>query len=313
MERVLIGFYTVFFATGFMGGTALLLLSMRVKSRVIYPLMVIQAAFLVATGLMVAYFVAVAQPSGVTRAVEITLIVLIMLCSIAVWASVLHLTRFVAPSPIRQDPVALVSRILVYLALVAAVLELLNLVAAAAGSSVALTVRAQRAWDFGSMVAFGLGMAGFGITILRNKLTSETTAIRFLLRNYGLISLLFAPIGVIEYVVTAANIPWLSYVSLDHAFFAAWNIVSMGAAVHVFRTSGERSRLLDAIPDARIRELGLSARESEISLLIARGLTNKEIAADLGISPATVRTHIYNLYQKAGARSRVELLNVLCS
>jgi DNA-binding CsgD family transcriptional regulator len=45
--------------------------------------------------------------------------------------------------------------------------------------------------------------------------------------------------------------------------------------------------------------------------LIGRGLSNKEIASELGISPATVRTHIYNLYRKVGAGSRVELLNRL--
>jgi DNA-binding CsgD family transcriptional regulator len=47
--------------------------------------------------------------------------------------------------------------------------------------------------------------------------------------------------------------------------------------------------------------------------LVADGLTNKEIAAQLFISPATVRTHIYNLYQKVGAGSRVELINMLRS
>jgi DNA-binding NarL/FixJ family response regulator len=50
-----------------------------------------------------------------------------------------------------------------------------------------------------------------------------------------------------------------------------------------------------------------------MAVMIARGLANKEIAAELNISPATVRTHIYNLYQKVGARSRVELLNKLRS
>jgi DNA-binding CsgD family transcriptional regulator len=67
------------------------------------------------------------------------------------------------------------------------------------------------------------------------------------------------------------------------------------------------------VPEERVRALGLSGREVEMAVLIARGLANKEIAAELGISPATVRTHIYNLYQKARARSRVELLNRLRS
>ena len=70
---------------------------------------------------------------------------------------------------------------------------------------------------------------------------------------------------------------------------------------------------MDSVPEERIRALGLSTREVEMSIMIARGLANKEIAGELGISPATVRTHIYNLYQKVGARSRVELLNKLRS
>jgi DNA-binding NarL/FixJ family response regulator len=45
--------------------------------------------------------------------------------------------------------------------------------------------------------------------------------------------------------------------------------------------------------------------------MIARGMVNKQIASELGISPATVRTHIYNLFQKAGATSRIGLLNAL--
>ena len=48
-----------------------------------------------------------------------------------------------------------------------------------------------------------------------------------------------------------------------------------------------------------------------MATLIAQGLTNKEIAFKLGISEATVRTHIYNLFQKVGAQSRIELLNLL--
>jgi DNA-binding NarL/FixJ family response regulator len=40
--------------------------------------------------------------------------------------------------------------------------------------------------------------------------------------------------------------------------------------------------------------------------LIAAGLTNKEIAAELVLSPATVRRHAVNLYAKIGARGRAD-------
>jgi DNA-binding CsgD family transcriptional regulator len=96
-------------------------------------------------------------------------------------------------------------------------------------------------------------------------------------------------------------------------FYFAWNVVSMSAAIRVFRPVESGVPMLDSVPAERVRALGLSAREAEMAVMIGRGLANKEIAAELNISPATVRTHIYNLYQKAGARSRVELLNKLRS
>ncbi len=87
----------------------------------------------------------------------------------------------------------------------------------------------------------------------------------------------------------------------------------MSAAVRIFKPVNEGIPVLDSVPEERIKALGLSPRETEMAVLIARGLANKEIASELCISPATVRTHIYNLYQKTGARSRVELLNKLRS
>ncbi|MFL5799884.1 MAG: HD domain-containing phosphohydrolase [Actinomycetota bacterium] len=49
---------------------------------------------------------------------------------------------------------------------------------------------------------------------------------------------------------------------------------------------------------------GLTAREVEVLRLAARGLTNKDIAAILVISPKTVANHIEHIYTKIGASSR---------
>lgn len=54
-------------------------------------------------------------------------------------------------------------------------------------------------------------------------------------------------------------------------------------------------------------EIGtLSAREREILLGLARGRTNRELADDLIVSEATVKTHVSNLLTKLGVRSRVQ-------
>ena len=53
----------------------------------------------------------------------------------------------------------------------------------------------------------------------------------------------------------------------------------------------------------------LTQREREILRLIARGLTYKEIAAEMQISPHTVHTHIRKIYEKMHARNRSEMLD----
>jgi DNA-binding NarL/FixJ family response regulator len=51
----------------------------------------------------------------------------------------------------------------------------------------------------------------------------------------------------------------------------------------------------------------LTAREEEVVLSVARGLTNAEIAHELHISLSTVKTHLASLTNKLGTRNRVEI------
>ncbi len=53
------------------------------------------------------------------------------------------------------------------------------------------------------------------------------------------------------------------------------------------------------------RPAGLTVREVEVLLLVARGMSSRQIAGQLVISPKTARNHIEHIYTKIGASSRV--------
>jgi DNA-binding NarL/FixJ family response regulator len=50
----------------------------------------------------------------------------------------------------------------------------------------------------------------------------------------------------------------------------------------------------------------LSPREVQILRLIARGLTNRTIAREIGVAPRTADQHVHNIFIKVGVRSRAE-------
>lgn len=60
--------------------------------------------------------------------------------------------------------------------------------------------------------------------------------------------------------------------------------------------------------DAALTALGISKREHEVLVLMAQGLSNREIAEKLFLSPHTVKSHSSNLFIKLNARRRTEAI-----
>ncbi len=295
--------YVVFFSTGFMGGAALFLLDLRVRSRILKPILLFQFFFLAGTGLILLYLERI-QDGAAHPALEAGLLALIMAVNVGVWVTVLVICRRVSPESRTRYSVSHVAQVLILLVILKG---LANIVVIGTVPAAAI----PEAWHIGTQVLAALAMAAFGL-VMRGPVTpSEPRVLHPLFKSYGTISIVFAIAGVAEYFVRGMEYWWAEYITLEYLLYFSWNVVSMSAAVQLFRPRGEFESLLPNIPGERVRALGLSPREVEIAGMIGQGLSNKEIAAALHISPATVRTHIYNLYQKVGAGSRVELLRML--
>jgi len=106
---------------------------------------------------------------------------------------------------------------------------------------------------------------------------------------------------------TAASVPLRE----AHAVAARIGARPLAAEIQLL---AERARLDLASPDARSPDgkqgldeiLGLTPREAEVLSLVARGYTDREIAAALVISVKTASVHVSHILRKLGAPNRLE-------
>jgi DNA-binding NarL/FixJ family response regulator len=76
-----------------------------------------------------------------------------------------------------------------------------------------------------------------------------------------------------------------------------------GVAASQGPEAGGQARPPATLPD------DLTPREAEVLSLIARGISNREIAAELFVSEATVKTHINHVFSKIDARDRAQAVH----
>jgi DNA-binding NarL/FixJ family response regulator len=116
-----------------------------------------------------------------------------------------------------------------------------------------------------------------------------------------------------EYVLAALRAGASGFLLKDtprEALYAAVRTVAAGEALlapSVTRRLIERHlRLADPPAELTARLDRLTAREREVLVHIARGLSNADIAAKMYLGEATVRTHVGHVFAKIGARDRAQ-------
>ena len=93
--------------------------------------------------------------------------------------------------------------------------------------------------------------------------------------------------------------------------------VSLNELLEAVRTTSRGESVLPpAIASIVVRKLStprepegfaeLTAREIEVLNLVARGLTNDQIAMKLSLSPRTIESHLTHIFNKLGVNSRTE-------
>lgn len=63
-------------------------------------------------------------------------------------------------------------------------------------------------------------------------------------------------------------------------------------------------------PSARVGQHALSEREHEVLALLADGLSLREVGYELVLSPRAVGTHVEQIYDKLGARTRAHAVGI---
>lgn len=112
-------------------------------------------------------------------------------------------------------------------------------------------------------------------------------------------------------VTSTAEARWIEkarQAGIEGFWFKEYSELSMSEVMD--RVMAGETVYPDTLPNPEfgdVRKLDLSKRELEVLEELTRNLTNEEIAANIGLSPKTVKRHIENLLIKTGYKNRIDL------
>ena len=132
-------------------------------------------------------------------------------------------------------------------------------------------------------------------------------------RSFPVGLLVFATVGYLETTlslpqslgttaVTLSNDNGFLVSSIPYALYGAFLIA------YFLQHPAPAPLKMDTLPESFLTKYNITEREREIILKVVQGKSNADIASELFISLATVKTHLHNIYRKLDVDSRYDLL-----
>lgn len=149
---------------------------------------------------------------------------------------------------------------------------------------------------------------------LRNYNQIVNKDLKQAVKTFIFITIIFLPFIVIEsyksYIPLIKNIE-LFKISALPSYFLVINIFNIIFVLKYFNTASFMDN--DKLTAYFKKKYDITEKQSEIIELIIKGLTYKEIAEKLFISPKTVDNHVQNIYKKLNVKSKMQLSNFIRS
>lgn len=124
----------------------------------------------------------------------------------------------------------------------------------------------------------------------------------------GKVDVIIASVALYRQLEESSELDDIAVIGLQSALYGEEILRRFNAIITTHSTEEDIERILnETITAPAERNYSdsheLSEREREVLILVARGMTNKEIASELNISPHTVISHRKNIVHKTGIRS----------
>lgn len=157
------------------------------------------------------------------------------------------------------------------------------------------------------------GMIGYGLLLILIHLKRIVDAtLRKTLILFFVLTAVFLPLFFLDILTSRASVfsgfRFIEGLALP-AYLLVLNVLTIVFAVSYLNRPPyiEKNRLTEYF----ISTFHITPREEEILSLLLEGRSNKEIGELLFISPKTVENHTYNIYQKVGINTRVQLFQLI--